>query len=261
MLSSEGRRLFQSANGTDDSVIDRKESGRGRQVHDEQNAWREAQERVSMASGYSVDAKAGEEEDENTRKASDPNYLSNELRAQATRERILGEARNGCNRVLGGAVEYYVTPPLNSYYRRLVHMLATEKRLTTESLDGVGYASIVNQRWPPPQCEDCFTSFCLMTAEARRAAKSVVVSRAGILTGPMREQARANARSKCQCIYNWHCCKCIYNWHQQRLLLINGKPKLAGKKKKKKKSFSERRKYQVTERRKLMKETQKENNW
>lgn len=243
MLSSEGRRLFQSANGTDDSVIDRKESGRGRQVHDEQNAWREAQERVSMASGYSVDAKAGEEEDENTRKASDPNYLSNELRAQATRERILGEARNGCNRVLGGAVEYYVTPPLNSYYRRLVHMLATEKRLTTESLDGVGYVSIVNQRWPPPQCEDCFTfgGWCLMTAEARRAAKSVVVSRAGILTGPMREQARANARSKCQCAS-----KCMNRvdlgvdffpfgqWPngKPKLASYGEKPKLAGKKKK-----------------------------
>jgi hypothetical protein len=204
MLSTEGRRLFQSANGTDDSVIDRKESGRARQVHDERNVWPAAQERVNMASGYSVDAKAGKEEDENTRKASDPNYLSNELRAKATRERILGEARNGCNRVLDGAVEYYVTPPLNSYYRRLVHVLATEKRLTTESLDGVGNLSIVNQRWPPPKCQDCATSFCLVKAEEERAAKSVVVSRAGILTGPMREQAIANARMKSPL---WQC-KC-----------------------------------------------------
>ena len=44
----------------------------------------------------------------------------NLARAQATRERIVGEAKNGCKRVTNGASRFYVTPPINAYYRRLV---------------------------------------------------------------------------------------------------------------------------------------------
>ena len=49
----------------------------------------------------------------------------NELRAQATHARILGEAENGCRRVASGACRFYVTPPINGYYRRLVTLTVT----------------------------------------------------------------------------------------------------------------------------------------
>jgi hypothetical protein len=63
-----------------------------------------------------------------TRQTDDPNYLSNEKKAQATHDRIMNEAKNACHRLIKDTSEnssqFYVTPALNSYYRRLVHLLA-----------------------------------------------------------------------------------------------------------------------------------------
>lgn len=106
-------------------------------------------------------------------------YCSNELRAKATHDRIWGEALNGCVRIKAGAASWYVTPPLNSYYRRKVHLLAEAYHLQHETIPDVRTVTVDN--FTGKTCEDCNTrgGWCMIHASATKEAKTVLITGGG----------------------------------------------------------------------------------
>ena len=103
-------------------------------------------------------------------------YCSNELRAKATHDRIWGEALNGCVRIKSGADSWYVTPPLNSHYRRNVHLLAEAYNLQHETIPNVGTVTVDD--FTGKRCEDCNTrgGWCKINASVTKEAKAVLIT-------------------------------------------------------------------------------------
>lgn len=123
--------------------------------------------------------------------------LYNTERAQATHTRIMGEAKNGCRRVSRGYGNcYYVTPPLNAYYRRLVHQLAEAQGLEHATVGSVGEVFV--DAFTNRQCEDCNTAggWCLLCAHHAKPGKAVVVAATGKLDEATMEEASAQAAIK-----------------------------------------------------------------
>lgn len=131
----------------------------------------------------SADEGQSEEGRDRTKGRPEGDYCSNELKAQATRKRILGEARNGARRVRredqADPNNFYVTPPLNAYHRRLVHILAETKKLGHVSIElGEGGKRGVAAPLPLRRCEDCETAggWCLLHAEELVEGKAVIIA-------------------------------------------------------------------------------------
>merc|ERR1711998_111639 len=108
-------------------------------------------------------------------------YCSNVLRHEATRERLLREATRACLLVQRGATSSYVTPPLNSYHRRLCHQLAELLRLRHETVPALGdeaKAVKLIHSLRPCECQStCPGRWCALSLATAPANKCVVVSR------------------------------------------------------------------------------------
>jgi len=121
----------------------------------------------------------------------------NQVRAQATHDRIMGEARNGCKRVANGSSRFFVTPPINSYYRRLVHELAETHQLAHASIADVGTVFTYNWAQHGKQCQStCPCTFCLVGLHHQDGGKAVVIAPVGSLDDVLTAEARAQAAGK-----------------------------------------------------------------
>ena len=128
-------------------------------------------------------------------------YCSNRLRAQATHDRIVGEATNQCRRLAKedsiAYPPYYVTPPMNSYYRRLVHKIADKYGLAHESIAGSG---AVRKADDYPVRVDKGQDWDTVYREVLEAEKAVLIvakaTNVDIKDSRLREIARKDAASK-----------------------------------------------------------------
>jgi len=121
---AEARRLLRELRAAESSEAAAASQQRHSAAHEDDTAaeWAAARQRAERRDPYEDDASTPTDD------ASTPTAAErerNELRAQATHARILGEAENGCRRVASGACRFYVTPPINGSYRRLVTLTAT----------------------------------------------------------------------------------------------------------------------------------------
>lgn len=121
---AEARRLLRELRAAESSEAAAASQQRHSAAHEDDTAaeWAAARQRAERRDPYEDDASTPTDD------ASTPTAAErerNELRAQATHARILGEAENGCRRVASGACRFYVTPPINGYYRRLVTLTVT----------------------------------------------------------------------------------------------------------------------------------------
>uniref|UniRef100_A0A0D3IZB9 R3H domain-containing protein n=2 Tax=Emiliania huxleyi TaxID=2903 RepID=A0A0D3IZB9_EMIH1 len=145
---AEARRLLRELRAAESSEAAAASQQRHSAAHEDDTAaeWAAARQRAERRDPY--------EDDASTPTAAERER--NELRAQATHARILGEAENGCRRVASGACRFYVTPPINGYYRRLVHELAESHNLAHESVADVGTVYTYNwSRHGKPCLSDC----------------------------------------------------------------------------------------------------------
>ena len=138
----------------------------------------------------------GESTEGDATRSDDNDYCSNQVRAQATHNRILGEAQNQCRRLLhdGAFPPYYVTPPLNSYYRRLVHQVAQQHRLAHES----PAAGALRKQAPEPVVIPIGQDWDAVYREVIEPEKAVLIVAPAVdmQNAPLREAARIEASRK-----------------------------------------------------------------
>lgn len=152
-----------------------------------QDPWRAAQQRVN---GRDIeDGRCppcdddGDTTDQEARRRRRPvyEYCSNELRAEATRKRILREAGRACLRIQAGQHNEWLTPPLNSYHRRLCHQLAEACGLCHTTVpcpgDDEGETKATHRTKPRLCGSTCESKWCKLSLDQAPANRCVLISK------------------------------------------------------------------------------------
>lgn len=152
----------------------------------QQCPWRAAQQRVDehdIENGRCPPCDEEETRDKECKQRRRPahEYCSNELRAKATRERILRETGRACLRIKAGQQKHWLTPPLNSYHRRLCHRLAEACGLchttTPPPGDDAGETKATHRTKPRLCGSTCETKWCELSLDRSPADLCVLISK------------------------------------------------------------------------------------